>query len=466
VHNAALSEYVVRNRRVTRALFLLALIFGVSGSSVAAESAPLPGISATGKVSAHLSVVSDLVPFTFTFHNATGNKLDNLLIANVPAGYTLHDLCVNTEQSCKTEKELQARPEEISKTVPAGGSLVVWGNFRASPPHKPQTLFLVLTWGIEVAPTEGPSKKNPRARKETAENQANKSGAPSTNKTTNVYSSLAVDMGDNEVQSKGWAWVTDYSSILILPLAIPVVLAGLTYLFNVFGSWSARRAEIWKQMLPAIHGYSTKFYMPMSMAADALAGELKDSNPDVAFFFFLLLLRIYLDSTAEIGGFYFKDHRGENVANKCWYGIWNAFFPDGRKSAIYVPAYAAAELVDPQFTYEDFARRYLVGSGAQISFANFDIQECWGLFCKHIPQTQPGGEPSKAFDDLTLLLQAFSTTLDCEVNRPYKYWYPALVPVRVKAKVLELLQEMAREAKINWWQRFTYFRGWKVDDGE
>lgn len=443
MHNRALTEGASPCRFI-HTLFLLAFVFGAGGFSMAAEPTALPPppvVSATGKVSAHLSVAGDLVPFTFTFHNPTKNELQNLIIANIPAGYKLHDLCVNSTQSCKTEQESPSGTYEIAKSVATGGSLVVWGNFAASPPHKPQTLFLVLSWGIEVPAT-------------------------STTEKTTVYSSLAVDLGDNEVQSKCWAWVTDYSSILILPLAIPIVLAVLTYLFNLFGSWGARRIEIWKQMLPASHGYSTKFYMPMSSAADGLAGELEDSHPEVAFFFFLLLLRIVLDSIAEIGGFYFKDHRGESLANECWSRIWGVFFPDGRKSAIYVPSYAAAELIDPHFTYEDFARRYLVLSGAKITFANFDLQQCWELFCKDIPQVPTTGKPSEAFKQLNLLLQAFSTTLDCEVNRPYKYWYPVLVPVKVKAKVLELLREMAKKQKINWWQRFTYFRGWKVDNAE
>lgn len=443
MHNRALTGRTCKSRRFSQALLLLALVFVVSGFSMAAEptAPPPPEISAIGKVSAHLSVASDLVPFTFTFHNATKNELQNLIIANVPAGYKLHDLCVNSPQSCKAEKEFATANNQVISAVPAGGSLVVWGNFTASPPHKPQTLFLVLSWEVEVPAT------------------------PTTEKTT-VSSSLAVDLGDSEVQGKKWAWVTDYSSVLILPLAIPIVLALLTYLFDVLRSRSANRAEIWKQMLPAIHGYSTKFYMPISSAADALSGELKNSNPEVAFFFFLLLLRIMLDSNTEIGGLYFKDHRGETLVNECWSRIWGVFFPDGRKSAIYVPSYAATELIDPHFTYEDFARRYLVQSGTQITFANFEVQQCWELFCKDIPQTPPIGPISEAFYNLTLLLEAFSTTLDCEVNRPYKYWYPALVPVKVKAKVLELLREMAEKQEINWWQRFTYFRGWKVEDSE
>lgn len=434
-------------RFFARAAFVMALGFVAGGVCMAAESAPLPEVSASGKLSAHLSVVNDLVPFTFTFRNGTTNELNGLVIANLPAGYKLHDLCVNSPQSCMTAKDLETGTYGIAKAIPVGGSLVVWGNFTASPPHKPRTLFLVLQWGIQV----------PAKQATTPQNLTTKD-TPKV-----VYSSLAVDLGENEVQSKFWAWVTDYSPILLLPLAIPIVLAGCTYLFNLFASWSARRAEIWKQMLPAIHGYSTKFYMPVSSAADALSGELKNSNPEVAFFFFLLLLRIMLDSNTEIGGLYFKDHRGETLVNECWSRIWSVFFPDGRKSAIYVPSYAATELIDPHFTYEDFARRYLVRSGTQITFANFDLQQCWELFCKDIPKAPPKGKTSEAFEKLTLLLEAFSTTLDCEVNRPYKYWYPVLVPVKVKAEVLKLLREMAEKQEINWWQRFTYFQGWKVE---
>jgi hypothetical protein len=443
-------EGISMPRFFARVAFVLAFVFLVAGFSMAVESStPLPEVSASGKLSAHLSVVTDLVPFTFTFRNGTGNELQDLRIANLPAGYKLHDLCVNPPQACLTAKELETGSYGIAKAIPAGGSLVVWGDFTASPPHKPQTLFLVLQWGIQGLATQA----------KTTQNLATKD----TTTATTIYSSLAVDLGENEVQSKCWAWVVDYSPIFLLPVAIPIVLAGCTYLFNLFAGWSSRRAEIWKQMLPASHGYSTKFYMPMSSAADGLSGELKNSNPEVAFFFFLLLLRIVLDSIAEIGGFYFKDHRGETLANACWSGIWDVFFPKGRKSAIYVQAYAAAELVDPQFTYEDFARRYFVQSGKQITFANFDIQQCWELFCTDIPQAPPAGETSASFEKLTLLLQAFSTTLDCEVNRPYKYWYTALVPVKVKAEVLKLLQDKAKEEEINWWQRFTYFYGWKVD---
>ena len=195
-------------RIFARAAFVMALVCVTAGSSGAAESAPAE-VSATGKLSAHLSVVNDLVPFTFTFHNGTANELHDLSIANLPAEYKLHDLCVNPPQTCQNADQLKAAAYKVAASIPAGGSLVIWGNLTASPPHKPRTLFLVLQWGIQVAATKAETVKKLAGRNST--NEETTTPKPP----TTIYSSLAVDLGDSEVQSGRWAccWLVLICSI-------------------------------------------------------------------------------------------------------------------------------------------------------------------------------------------------------------------------------------------------------------
>jgi hypothetical protein len=398
------------------------------------QSAP-SDVSAAGKISSHFSVAGDLVHFAFTVRNDSASELRDLQIVSLPSDYRLEQLY--PPPACDDIPSVSVK-NLISRCLPSRQSLVAWGNLRAASPHKAETLLMVLHWKA-VSPAAIP----------------NGNKAPTGNRESE--SSLAIDLGENEVQSKFWVAISDYLPIVVLPLAVPAVLALLTFLLNWHLARNTRRTEVWKQMLAVMQNYGAKFYMPMSSAASGLVEELPRKGTPVAFFFFLLLQRTMLDAVGEIGGVFFNDQRGEIMMNACWSKIFDLFYPQGRSSPFYLCAYAAARLVEPRSNYQEFSSRFVVQSRSQQDFAHADLRQCWILFRPFIANLP---EDAK---DLIVLLRAFSTVLDCEINRTNKYWYPSVARVDVRDDVLKKLREVAKNEGMSGWARFWYFWAWRVD---
>ncbi|MFZ1008150.1 MAG: hypothetical protein WAN65_15020, partial [Candidatus Sulfotelmatobacter sp.] len=131
----------------------------------------------------------------------------------------------------------------------------------------------------------------------------------------------------------------------------------------------------------------------------------------------------------------------------------------GRASAFYLSAYAAAAVVTPRSNYQAFSSRFVVKSRNQYDFANAQLRNCWDLF-KNSVLTD-----TRKVVKTVLLLSASSIVLDCEINRPHKYWYPQwFAPVKAKREVLQELKRVAKEnAGISAWDRFCYFWRWKAE---
>ena len=287
-------RYFAAGGRIMMRVIALAVILT---TLAVAQTAPST-VSATGKVSSHFTAEKGLVPFAFTIRNDSAAELRDLQIVNLPNGYDLlPQLSTDPTPACADTSSQSANPNPnpnpnlISKCLPAGQSLVVWGNFRAQSTHKAQTLLIVLHWKARTKTAIPAGKNNTQTR------------------TDETESSLAVDLGENEVQSWWWVDVSDY-----LPFVVPVIaalaIAVLTFLFNWRLASNSRRTEVLKQMLTQMQNYGSKFYMPMSSAAQGLEEELSKNRKNPAtpqsFFFFLLLQRTMLDLLGEIGAAFFQ----------------------------------------------------------------------------------------------------------------------------------------------------------------
>jgi hypothetical protein len=258
-------------------IMMRVIALAVSLTAVAATQTPPSPVSAVGKVSSHFTATDGLVPFTFTIRNDSTAELRDLQIVNLPNGYNLlPQLSTDPNPACADTSPQSANPNPnpISKCLPAGQSLVVWGNFQAQSTHKAQTLLIVLHWKARTKTAIPAGKNNAQAR------------------TDETESSLAVDLGENEVQSWWWVDVSDY-----LPFVVPVIaalaIAVLTFLFNWRLASNSRRTEVLKQMLAQMQNYGSKFYMPMSSAAQGLEEELSENlkaqkNPATPQSFFFL----------------------------------------------------------------------------------------------------------------------------------------------------------------------------------
>jgi hypothetical protein len=416
-----------------------------------AQTAPST-ISAVGKVSSHFTAEKGLVPFTLTIRNDSTAELEDLQIVNLPGGYDLlPQLSIDPTPACADTNSQSAdqnpNPIPISKCLPAGQSLVVWGNFRAQSTHKAQTLLIVLHWKARTKTTIPAGKNNTQTKTEGKE-----------------YS-LVVDLGENEVRTRWWVNVSDY-----LPYAAPVVagllVVALTFLFNRRLASNSRRTEVLKQMLTQMQNYTSKFYMPMSSAAVGLEEELSKNpkNPATpqSFFFFLLLQRTMLDTLGEIGGVFFSDQRGEALAAACWDHIFDWFYRKDRTSPFYLSAYAAAKVITPRSDYEEFSRRFVVQSKA-LCMASPALKRCWTEFTELMNQreNETSTKRSQKVAELKILLRSFSTVVDCEINRVNKYWYPSVVTTPADADVLRKLHDVASRQKIGWLKTFRYCWPWR-----
>jgi hypothetical protein len=432
-----------------------------------AQTAPST-VSATGKVSSHFTAANDLVPFAFTIRNDTASELKDLRIMNPHNEYWLEQLSLDPSAVCDGVKSPSVyrplppasgglKPNNvdqilISQCLPAGQSVVAWGSFRAMSTHKPETLLVVLLW------------KTLTNWKTVTKTKA--SGRNTQSGSEGKEYSLVVDLGENEVRTRWWVNVSDY-----LPYAAPVVagllVVALTFLFNRRLASNSRRTEVLKQMLTGMQNYTSKFYMPMSSAAAGLEEELSKNpkNPATpqSFFFFLLLQRTMLDTLGEIGGVFFSDQRGEALAAACWDHIFDWFYRNDRTSPFYLSAYAAAKVITPRSDYQEFSRRFVVQSKA-LCMANPALKRCWTEFTDSMKQHEKSTEPSQKVAELKILLRAFSTVVDCEINRVNKYWYPSVVTTPAEAAILTKLRELAEVGEISWLKTFRYCWPWKYQN--
>jgi hypothetical protein len=441
--------FIIRSSAVWGRIMMRVLALAITLSALAvAQTAPSPAsipVSAAGKVSSHFTVEKGLVPFAFTIRNDSTSELRDLQIVNPPNGYLLEQLYLDPLPVCDGVKSATVDLPLISQCLPAGQSVVAWGNFRATSTHKSESLLVVLHWKT-VSQTKAPGTNKPNGSEE-------------------KESSLVVDLGENEVRSQWWVDVSDY-----LPFVVPVIaalaIAVLTFLFNWRLASNSRRTEVLKQMLIQMQNYGSKFYMPMSSAAQGLQEELSKNldNPATpqSFFFFLLLQRTMLDLLGEIGGAFFSDNRGEVLAGACWDQIFNWFYQKGRIDPLYLNAYAAAKVITARSDYEEFSSRF-VAQPDPLILANPAIDRCWTEFAKSMNQRQNSTNQSEKVAELIILLSAFSKVVDCEINRVNKYWYPSVVSTRANADVWKKLHQLASDGKISRWKTFRYFWPWELE---
>src|SRR6185436_14144164 len=101
--------------------------------------------------------------------------------------------------------------------------------------------------------------------------------------------------------------------------------------------------QTWNQMLPQIHDYTAKYYLPISAAASEMiaattktVAELRQGVPgtdlDKPVYYLALLFRRMRTGMQAIGGFHLKDRDGENLV----VGAWNTFFEEFA-AAIQIP---------------------------------------------------------------------------------------------------------------------------------
>lgn len=229
--------------------------------------------------------------------------------------------------------------------------------------------------------------------------------------------SATVPLGESQV--RGWPEsVLPWFFELFKSLAIPISVLIITLIITSSVKDRDARSETLKLMLPVIHKYSAKYYMPLSRAAGRAvlaineAGKKLGSNVEAdttavtqKSLFYVLLVKRVMDSTrAAIGGLYFKDLRGEKLAAEGLKKFDRLFGDETRTLSLAVQKTSAT--LEINSSYESFAVQCNAGTNAAL-LSEF---KSW-----------LGDEEKRK--PAMCLLAAINVVLDYETNRPYTYWY-------------------------------------------
>jgi hypothetical protein len=378
--------------------------------------------------------------FTLTVVNGTDDPLTQLHIVNIPPDYTLDEIC---SPVCRKLVDSAA----VSDKIDAGTRFSAWGRLTPVRPRSRQKLMLVIQWTQRGEPNAS-----------------------------------VVTLGDNEIQGLWYYRLNHYLYGPIKTFAIPAALALIGYLLNKRAKKREEakadadreqgiRAEIWKQMLPISHKFASKFYLPIATAAagtnDALVAycsrmygkevstESGDEAARVAFFYSLLLDNRMRNTSRRIGGFIFKDLRGEELAGGCW-AKYRSLFVGEKTSSFALSFREAAALIDFKESYGEFLSKFWTPP-EEIAV---EMQCSWRLFQAWLQ------DKAKVLNSI-LYLQAFTAIVDYETNHPYEYWYKPgptmraetkntpdkkiaafLVANNIKDTVPDLLRALAQERQI------------------
>jgi hypothetical protein len=422
---------------------LLSVALALGSIAVAQQS--LPDISASGSLSPHVVGKNKAVKFSVAIKNKSDPKNVNAIAQSVrviglpPEGYELEKICVYpalppTSDPCHSYPAPSPSGQCCSPCAPpAGAQNIVWGSLEpgesisvqgtlvACTPHKASAITVNVVWD---APIPG--------------------------------AAIAVNLGDSQVLT--W-YQAEWLSNSIKILAVPALLALITFSLNLLASQkeareAARqaerdkaqaaadreasiRSETWKQILPVSHNYALKYYVPLSWAAARFADELPGPKPELAFFYLLLAGKRMTITRNEVGGFYFKDLRGEGLAAICWKDQRDLLLGEDENPRN-LAVRAASELLEPTETYQSFQEKFKSKTaGASPAFNNTEIQEAWERFQDWLKNSGEGPE-------VVRYLKAFYAILDYETNRPYEYWYDPPARLQVDKSIEALLREVGK----------------------
>jgi hypothetical protein len=398
-----------------------------------------PDVSISGNLSARAIREDELLQFTLTIKSKADPRtnpqvlLSNLTLQKIPDGYLLDPatkVCVlpssTTSGSCQTVNDFDSSKGLLAASLGPGQSLAVEGYLKPTSSHKAATLITVVAWTVAGA-----------------------------------SSSQSVTLGENQVQGRWqtvWTWLGDLVKLLAIPIVLALIGYGLNFLNRKHDervaatqaqrqqvqhdhelqqaaiqhesdTQQAIRSETWKQMLLVSHNYAAKFYLPLSLAAERFSKNLKKSNHRVAFFYLLFSGKKVIATRNEIGGFYFKDLRGEALAANCWEKQRLACMGE-EDTPFFLAVRASIDQLDDIESYEAFESMFASTPGGD--FSSDSIQEAWTFFQKWVTD-------KKAVGETVSYLDGFTAVMDYESNRPYQYWYdtkPRLVATDDTKKLL------------------------------
>ena len=346
-------------------------------------AAPAPKISVASTLAEESVLVNEAIHFSGTVANDGDASARDLQIAVVPSGYTLH---LGTPPggpngSCETP----AASNKIADELPRGGRIAFCGTLLPAEQHLKRKINFIIHYSANGQSFDAASSPG----------------------------AFTVQTRTDYNLTKLYGWIKD--------LAFPIMLALFGVFLKLITDNRELRAETWKQMLPKSHDLAGKYYMPIAGSAVGIsqswtryskAGATpadKTQEVRLMFFYIMLFHRLMRDMRYEIGGFYFKDRIGEQIANFCWTVLRDGYFPA---------------------TLEETKRNY--AQAVRLKKRKEELDE----FLDQLDSAGPGSPLFKTFaffsaivarpNDYKSMIDHFDllrAILIYESNRVYHYWY-------------------------------------------
>jgi hypothetical protein len=448
------------------ALFCVGYGFGVPALH-AETAAPPPEVTATGGVSAPLIAKDEDLRFWITIQNKTASDLSQIRLTQFPDGYQITEVCFfipqpdpaspKQDKPCANTQQLDKRDVTMALAIPAGQNLTVGGRLKPSSAHKKETLTLVLEWTVTGKPSSSITVALGENQVQDFWEGLSSSWIYQLFKDLAVPISLLVigfvlnslaksrenrqaaqqksDLDQKELEKTALQEAKELSE-KTLREAREKQEKDLLAVKEEQDKKRDARSETLKQMLPVSHAYAAKYYLPLSRSTERAVTalyemtvhlETKAKTPasfdpaqlEVAsqqsFFYVLMVKRILEGMRKEIGGLYFKDLRGEQLASAC---IKKFELSLGSETApLSCAIQRLANLLKRTATYETFHSKFWsAGVTGPLSQEETDTKSAWALF-------EPWVMVDKNRQAALQYLSALTIVLDFEANRPYEYWY-------------------------------------------
>ena len=415
--------------------------------------------------------MSESVPFWLTVKNSGSSSVTHLLLVQYPDSE--YSLCLKNKAAGSCDASVGAGSELLPELFP-NQSYTMWGELKPKSKHASEKLVLILRWNIS----------------------------------NSTQSFAAVPLGENKVLGRWdfwWdAWLGDLAKTLAVPAALSLLVFALDLLTKRREARQRKKeedeakeealkiklaeehkqqreklaeeekqrlekqkaeaeaerlrkqivaTETWKQMLPISHRYAAKFYLPLSSTAQDAVDAFEEPNAEAAFFYTLLLLKRIDLAKDSIGGLYFKNYAGEELAQLCWRSFRNKFLgkdtnPFSAKMQV------LSQSIDLKIKFGKF-QSDLQGSGTS------EIAEAFQMFAAKMTKMNTKlKHRTKSRLDLCLnYLRGFYVILDFESNRPYEYWYDSKAELKATGEtetreIIDFLKKLGERKKIKDAQKY------------
>ena len=402
-----------------------------------------------GALSRSVVRVGDPVRFWLTVHNRSPKPIFELrlLQLNCP-GYDIGTLCWcgGLAEGCwslSKDKEFQSATASspvldrkpcdlIAAELKRGQTITVWGDLRASESRETYAMSAVVGW-------TRPDK---------------------------TRSQLAVPLGQSLVQTKCDQWLSSAREWL-KDFAWPLILGVLAVAFPF---WARRReqreetrakevervrqeqdrdraqlVQTWNKMLPQSHKLATQHYMPIEGPVRAALEfmvrhrDKKEEDRDHktarrAFYNLLLFERRVRHMADSVGGFYFKDRMGEELAVNC-YDRYDELYAESSEN-VRRDLSEILDWIERQETFNSFLRK-LDGHASVDRNITEVFQRAWEYFLGWLGTDACGRAIS--------CLKGFRAVVEYEMNRPYEYWYGRPEKLLLDQDTESLLRSIAND---------------------